>query len=573
MSYTITKSDGSILATIVDGHYDNSTSLTLPGRNLANFGQLQNENYVYLLENFAKTTAPINVLTGQLWYDKSSNVLKVFDSTSWQPLAVISTSSSVASSTGNLWFDTTTGQLSVNNGSGFSIIGPEQVSGYGVTRLVSTKLQDISSVYHPVIECIINDEVVSIISNTAFSVNAGNAISGFPAVVRGITLKSGNTSDVTMYGQSLTAANANTLLNEAHNGYIAAATTASANTVVQRDGSGYITANGISTPVINATSGAITGNWQISGALVPSIDNTYNLGTNVARWSRVSTEILDAITVTANAVNYISLTDAALNSINSFDLDGTLVANSNSRLPTQRAVKTYVDAAIVNVQTTVTNVQNQVAAFVSNASTGTGANTIAQRDGSGQLHATTFVGNIAYSNVTGAPGSSMQYLTVPHTVYDFAYGAGTLLTGSGAIAYGPTINHPWTTVDTSLYGVPSTARFVILEVFGTSNSLGDDTNLTNETVSVIVGRILTSVGNNAHYPWNDTFFITRDGTQQHSYWNGRQTFTQVTIPVRTTAEVVGPTTYPVGSFDFMIPSRSPIGGFAGAAIRIIGYHT
>lgn len=84
MSYTVNKSDGEILVIVEDGTADlNSTSVAIVGRNFAGYGELLNENFVHMLENFAHTTAPRAPLIGQLWYDKASKLLKVYDGTSF----------------------------------------------------------------------------------------------------------------------------------------------------------------------------------------------------------------------------------------------------------------------------------------------------------------------------------------------------------------------------------------------------------------------------------------------------------------------------------------------------------
>lgn len=78
MAYTIVKSDGTILTTIADGTINtSSTSLGLPGRNYAGYGQILDTNFVHQLENYASSTPPANPLRGQLWYDTNSSTLKV----------------------------------------------------------------------------------------------------------------------------------------------------------------------------------------------------------------------------------------------------------------------------------------------------------------------------------------------------------------------------------------------------------------------------------------------------------------------------------------------------------------
>ena len=78
MAYTIVKSDGTVLTTIADGTINtSSTSLGLPGRNYAGYGQSLDTNFVHVTENFADSTPPANPLRGQIWYDTSSTTLKV----------------------------------------------------------------------------------------------------------------------------------------------------------------------------------------------------------------------------------------------------------------------------------------------------------------------------------------------------------------------------------------------------------------------------------------------------------------------------------------------------------------
>jgi len=79
MSYTINHYNGKLLATVADGTVDTSTDLTLIGKNYAGYGQSQNDNFVWLLENFANTTQPPNPLAGQIWYDSANKKLKFFD--------------------------------------------------------------------------------------------------------------------------------------------------------------------------------------------------------------------------------------------------------------------------------------------------------------------------------------------------------------------------------------------------------------------------------------------------------------------------------------------------------------
>jgi len=78
MAYTILRTNNSTLVTIQDGVLETQrTTLGLPGRNYAGYGNVLNTNFVHLLENFANDTPPAHPLKGQLWYDTSDNKLKV----------------------------------------------------------------------------------------------------------------------------------------------------------------------------------------------------------------------------------------------------------------------------------------------------------------------------------------------------------------------------------------------------------------------------------------------------------------------------------------------------------------
>ena len=84
MTYTINKSDGTLLLNLADQTADTSASpLTLVGRGLLNYGRYEMENLIHLLENFANSAAPAHPMTGQFWYDKGTGKMKVWNGTVW----------------------------------------------------------------------------------------------------------------------------------------------------------------------------------------------------------------------------------------------------------------------------------------------------------------------------------------------------------------------------------------------------------------------------------------------------------------------------------------------------------
>jgi hypothetical protein len=60
---------------IADNSVDNSTSIPLTGKGLPNYGEIQQENYIRLLENFASETVPSNPTAGQLWYRTNATIV------------------------------------------------------------------------------------------------------------------------------------------------------------------------------------------------------------------------------------------------------------------------------------------------------------------------------------------------------------------------------------------------------------------------------------------------------------------------------------------------------------------
>ena len=117
MAYTIVKSDGTVLTTIADGTINTtSTSLGLPGRNYAGYGQTLDTNFVQSLENFAANTPPANPLRGQLWYDINNSLLKICP-TDGQSNANAWITVAVSSGTSTTTFGSVqvTGNLQANN--------------------------------------------------------------------------------------------------------------------------------------------------------------------------------------------------------------------------------------------------------------------------------------------------------------------------------------------------------------------------------------------------------------------------------------------------------------------------
>lgn len=134
MPYILNKTDGSVVAVVQDASLDLTTDLTFLGRNYAGYGEVQNENFLKLLENFSNTSSPGKPIEGQLWFDKNfdNKKLNVFDGKTWKSIANLEVASDDPTQRvnpkdpkpGDLWYNTAASQLYVFNGFQYNLIGP-----------------------------------------------------------------------------------------------------------------------------------------------------------------------------------------------------------------------------------------------------------------------------------------------------------------------------------------------------------------------------------------------------------------------------------------------------------------
>ena len=193
MAYTINKFSGEPLIVLDDGTIDTSTSLGLVGRNYVGYGETQNENFVFLLENFANDAPPSRPLKGQMWFNTNDNLAYVYDGASWAVIgsAVLSDDPPEVPNPGALWLRTPVNTLNIWTGAAWAFIGPEAVPGFGVTRCRSTSLEDSEGNDRPVILLEINNIVIAVCTSVAFTINPSSSISGISnTLIAGINLSS-----------------------------------------------------------------------------------------------------------------------------------------------------------------------------------------------------------------------------------------------------------------------------------------------------------------------------------------------------------------------------------------------
>ena len=195
MSYIINKTDGSVLLTLLEGTLDTSTSLYLIGRNYPSYGELQQENFVRLLENGAADTSPIDrgyePLTGELWYETVHNVIKVYDGDKFKPVGTtVSDTQPLDPQSGDTWWDTENDQLKSWNGTVWLVVGPV----YNKTQLLSgpvTETLTDGAFDHVVVSNYVNGERVSLYSNSA-SFSPTPSIFGFANIQTGFNVNIGS---------------------------------------------------------------------------------------------------------------------------------------------------------------------------------------------------------------------------------------------------------------------------------------------------------------------------------------------------------------------------------------------
>lgn len=199
MAYTINRYNNATLTVVEDGTIDQITDLKLVGKNYAGYGEIQNENFVFLLENFSSANPPPKAISGQVWFDSGNSKLKFYDGAKWRTTggAEISDTRPAGLSIGDLWWDTGNEQLYAYNGTDFVLVGPQD-AGDGITQMQSRTVRDTEGLIRSIIAATVNDEVIFIISSVQFEIDnsdAENSIAGFDVIRQGLTLK--NTIDAT----------------------------------------------------------------------------------------------------------------------------------------------------------------------------------------------------------------------------------------------------------------------------------------------------------------------------------------------------------------------------------------
>jgi hypothetical protein len=350
MAYQIDRFNGTPLTTVSDGTLDQTTDLKFVGRNYAGYGEVQNENFLFLLENFSNIIAPPKPVSGQIWYDSSSKKLKFYNGNAWKTAGGSESSATTPSglSTGDFWFNTSTNQLYAWDGSSFVLIGPQAVAGSGLTNLESISVVDTLANTRAIIKASVDGNVIFIISSDSFTLNNSvNPIPGFSYINQGITLiNSDSGSTTTAFRFWGTSSDSEKLGGVTANDY-ALKTSPSFTSTVKFDDSGFTLGNSDDLKVFIQSGTDVTIENQVSNkisfkildgvtsretfrlegiTLVPGITDSYDIGTTSLRWRNVRAQSVIADTVTSN--NFVGSFSGTVTQAN------TLLFNSGYRSAT-----------------------------------------------------------------------------------------------------------------------------------------------------------------------------------------------------------------------------------------------
>ena len=203
MPYSIDKYNGTTIAVVEDGTIDSTLDIKLIGKNYAGYGEVQNENFVHLLENFAGGSAPPRPISGQIWYDTTTKKIKFYDAASarWRTAGGAESTAGptgpIGLGQGDFWFETINKQLYVYDGSAYVLVGPQGVGGLGTTQMKSVLVTDNIGGEHGIIQALVDGDIVFVVSTDSFTLSTASATTmpGFGIIKSGITLASTNNVD------------------------------------------------------------------------------------------------------------------------------------------------------------------------------------------------------------------------------------------------------------------------------------------------------------------------------------------------------------------------------------------
>jgi len=355
MPYSVDRYRGAASYTVEDGTIDSSLDIKLIGKNYAGYGEIQNENFLHLLENFSGADAPPRPLSGQLWFDSGTSKLKFYDGTKYRTTggAEVSASAPSGLTQGDFWWDSANKQLYSWDGAAFVLIGPLGVANAGTTQFRSRNVLDTLGGNHAIIEAIVDGEVIYVISADEFTLNVSNPITGYSVIKKGLTLiysSSGVTSTDHVYWG--TASNSLKLQGYQASDFVLSSSASFAGLVsfadagfrVGNDNDLRVFISGGDTPTIQnqvgntivfqTTSASVTRTplKLVAEDVLPGVDSTTDLGSTSFKFAVVYANSFNGTATQADSLNVsgtyrVAATAATANTIAARDASGDLTAN------------------------------------------------------------------------------------------------------------------------------------------------------------------------------------------------------------------------------------------------------
>jgi hypothetical protein len=318
MAYTINLTDGNIFATVADGTINTSSSVTLVGKNYAGYGEFLDENFIQMLENYSSVSSSgnptasqlSNPLTGQLWWDKTNSLLKVYNGTIWKTISAATASATQPASnvTGDLWYDTTNQQVKVYTGNSFIVVGPAFTSSEGTAGAIPGTVNDSGGSPHFITSLYVNNNQIAIVSQDA-SFTPQTISAAYPIIYPGITV---NKSFQSVHAGNLIN-NGNLTLGAGGTTVVATITSTGANVTGYVNATGNVTVGNILSGGLANITGTITGGGFVTSGTASATGNV--TGGNVISLGAVSAAgIVSAIgNITGGNINTVGLVSAGGN--------------------------------------------------------------------------------------------------------------------------------------------------------------------------------------------------------------------------------------------------------------------
>lgn len=420
MAYQVNNFDGSFLVSVADGTIDTTTDIRFIGKNYAGYGEVQNENFLHLMENFANTTPPPKVVTGQIWYDSSTERLKFYDGARFRMASGAEPKSSAPTGLkqGEFWWDTSAKQLYTWSGTDFVLVGPAASPDLGASTIEASVVKDTSNNNHSIVKIISGGKTIAVVSQDEFTLNTAinpiNDTSSFVTIKKGITLinsSTGITSDNHFYWG--TASNAAKLGGVSADQYLQKGNLSFDNEVAFKDpgftvgdqndlkvwvdGDQVYLENQLGNPItfrITVTPTSDERDIAIikSTGIVPGATSVYDLGTSLFKWNDIH-----AVTVNGNVTGDVTGNVTG-------DVSGTLKANDGVTVLVNGDTKEIGYVSAVLRGTLFGNVSGNVTGSATSASqlgsyspsiavpSSSDKSSVPVRDADGKIYADAFVG-------------------------------------------------------------------------------------------------------------------------------------------------------------------------------------